>query len=156
MRISNSGAIAALMTGAVFLAACSTTPPPPPPPPLAPVEPVAETGIPCADRNFPVYFASDQTSLDADAQAVIETVVAAAADCQLSAIEIFAHSDAIGSETINMTVSQRRADAVLDAIMEAELDVARIAIVALGEQGAITDDDLIQPMNRRVDVFFRE
>ena len=140
---------------AVMLGACSTTALPPPPPTEPALAPTTATPL-CADRNFPIYFASGETGLDSTAREAISVAIEEAGKCQLSAIEIIAQSDAIGSEAVNMSVSQERADAVLDALMDAELDVARIAIVAMGESNAITDDNLIKPMNRRVDVWFRE
>lgn len=144
----------AAFSALVMVSACASTLPPPPPtaPTLAPVE----TASACADRNFPIYFASDQTDLDATARQAIALAVEEAGNCELSAIEIIAQSDAIGSDTVNMSVSQERADAVLEALLAADLDVEQIAIVALGESNAVTEDNLINPMNRRVDVYFRE
>ena len=147
---------AVLASGLMIMAAACTTTSLPPPPPEAPVM-QAEANTPvCADRNFPIYFASNETDLDEIAQDAIAIAVEAAESCDLSAIEIVAQSDALGSDTVNMTVSQERADNVLDALMAADLDVDRIAIVAMGETNAVTEDNLINPMNRRVDVYFRE
>ncbi len=147
---------AVLASGLMMMGAACTTTSLPPPPPEAPVMEAEVTTPVCADRNFPIYFASNETDLDEIAQDAIAIAVEAAESCDLSAIEIVAQSDALGSDTVNMTVSQERADNVLDALMAADLDVDRIAIVAMGETNAVTEDNLINPMNRRVDVYFRE
>lgn len=142
-----------LIASSVSLAAACTTinQPPAPPPPLAPpAEMMVEQ--PCPSDAFQIYFASDQTDLDDVALAVIENIGKTAKTCEPSAIEVTGHSDAIGSEAVNLRVSQRRADIVLKALLEADLNVERIAIVAEGEEGAVTEDDLLVPMNRRVTV----
>ena len=147
---------AVLVSGLMMMGAACTTTSLPPPPPEAPVMEAEAAAPVCADRNFPIYFASNETGLDAIAQDAIALAIEAAASCNLSAIEIVAQSDSIGSDAVNLAVSQERADAVLEALMDADLDVDRIAIVAMGETNAVTEDNLINPMNRRVDVYFRE
>ena len=140
-----------------FVTACTTFQPsePPPPPPLTAAPPEVSQADLCADKSFPVYFASDQSTLDETALAAIDTIVEAAKGCELSAVEISGHTDTVGSRKVNLAVSQRRADAVLKAILDANLDIERVEVVALGEEDGKTEDGLINPMNRKVDVFFR-
>ena len=107
---------------------------------------------PCQADPFQVYFSSDETLMDGVAQAVIQSIADEAKRCEPSAIEVTGHSDSIGSDAVNLRVSQRRADSVLAALLEQDLDVERIAIVAAGERGAVTEDDLLVPMNRKVEV----
>ena len=146
--------IAGLLASA---AACSAIQGPPPAPPLAPPPPEAMADEPqCFQKTFQVYFASDQTTLDKQADLAIDAIVDAASTCKPGAIEVVGHADAIGSADVNLRVSQQRADAVLQAILEEGLDVGRIEIVAAGEQNALTEDDLIVPMNRRVEVRFAD
>ncbi|MAT33714.1 MAG: hypothetical protein CMK06_00990 [Ponticaulis sp.] len=138
-------------------AACSAIQGPPPAPPLAPPPPEEMAEAPqCFQETFQVYFASDQTTLDSQAGLVIDAIVEAAGTCKPNAIEVVGHADSIGSEDVNLRVSQRRADAVLQAILAEGLDIERIEIVAAGEKNALTEDDLIVPMNRRVEVRFAD
>ena len=106
----------------------------------------------CMDETHQIYFASDQTELDDVALQVIDAITEQAATCEYAAIEVIGHTDSIGSEDVNIRVSQRRADTVLEALLDAELAIDQIAIVAAGERGAKTEDDLIVPMNRRVEI----
>lgn len=141
-------------SGLFLAAACTTTktlPALPPPPPLEPTS-LATTELPCPEKPFQVYFASDEKSLDNVAKAVIANIGDTALSCKPSAIEVTGHSDAIGSEAVNLRVSQQRADTVLAALLAANLEVDQISIVAAGERGAVTEDDLLVPMNRRVSV----
>ncbi|MAK62538.1 MAG: hypothetical protein CMK09_16330 [Ponticaulis sp.] len=132
--------------------ACTATETPPPPPPLAPPPVEADTSVSCLDDSYLVYFPSGQTDLDDEAIAIIEAIVEQAKACEPSAIEVVGYADAVGSEDVNIRVSQQRADAVLEALLAENLSVPRIAIAAAGEKDAMTEDDLIVPMARRVEV----
>lgn len=140
-----------------ILAACTTTGPEdiPPLPPLTAIPPEIADSSACSDKTFPVYFASDASSLDKAALTAIDTIIEEAKNCELAAVEVEGHTDSIGSEDINLRVSQQRADAVLKAILDADLDIERVAIIARGEEGAKTAGGLINPMNRKVNVYFR-
>lgn len=136
-----------------MVAACTSTESALPPPPLEPVSEDIPKAV-CLGKTYEVYFASDQKTLDKTALAVVDEIKEQANICKPKAIEIVGHSDPIGSEEVNLIVSQDRADAVLDALLEADLMVDRIAIAAAGERDAITENDTMVPMNRRVDVYF--
>lgn len=137
----------------VLVAACGSTKSALPPPPLEPVAEEVSAPV-CQGKNYEVYFASDQKTLDKTAREVVDEIKRQTGICQPKAIEIVGHSDSIGSEEVNLMVSQDRADAVLAALLEAELTVERIAIVAAGERDSLTEDETMVPMNRRVDVYF--
>lgn len=134
-----------------FMAACATTKPPPPPP-VAPVTEIAMIKPDCVDAPFQIYFKSDEKTLDAYAKGVVGQIIEKARACKPTAIEIVGHADAVGSEEVNKRVSQARAEAVLKAIQDANLNVERIAIVAAGKQNAITEDNKIVANNRKVEL----
>lgn len=141
-----------LLGASCFVVACTATNTPPPPPPLAPPPLEAETDTGCLEDSYLVYFSSGETTLDKEAEAIIDAIVEQAGMCEPSAIEVIGHADAVGSEAVNVRVSQERADSVLEALLAENLNVPRIAISAAGERDALTEDDLIVPMNRRVEV----
>ena len=136
----------------IAMASCASAPPLPPADP----SPAVLAAPSCHDRTFPVYFASGERELDEQAESVIERVVTEAESCTLAAIEVESHSDASGSENVNMLVSQDRANAVLDAILAAGISADTVSIKAIGEGDAITEGNLMVPMNRRVVVRFVE
>ena len=148
ISIRNGMAVLAL----IAMASCETAPPLPPADP----SPAVLAPPSCHDRTFPVYFASGESALDEQAESVIARVVSEAQSCTLSAIEVESHSAASGSANTNMLFSQNRADAVLDAILAAGISADTVSIKAIGEGDAVTEDNLMVPMNRRVVVRFVE
>lgn len=139
--------------GLVMLAAaCTSTEPPPPP--AAPVEATTEVAPKCLKKTFEVYFSNDEKSLNPQSKLIVDELIKQANQCSPSAIEVVGHADSIGSEAVNVRVSQARADAVLNAIIESGVTVDRLAVVAAGERDARTEDNNLEPNNRRVDVYF--
>ncbi len=147
-----------LAVGALCLTAmaCTTTSNRlPPPPPVEPETTIVKDILPkCAGATYQIYFAPDKTSLDDTAKGVIAELSDHSGVCKPKAIEITGHTDSTGPQDVNLRISQARADAVLAAILEADLNIERIKIVAVGERDAITEDGLVVPNNRRVEVVF--
>jgi outer membrane protein OmpA-like peptidoglycan-associated protein len=69
-------------------------------------------------------------------------------------IRIEGHTDAVGSAQDNLELSQRRADAVMTALVELGLNAERVVAVGLGEDFPIAsnEDEEGRSRNRRVDV----
>ncbi len=69
-------------------------------------------------------------------------------------IRIEGHTDSTGSETHNMELSQKRAEAVKNSLMSRNVDPARLETVGFGESKPIASDDTEagRQMNRRVTV----
>lgn len=64
-------------------------------------------------------------------------------------IEVGGHTDMQGSEQYNQQLSQRRADAVKNALMQQGVNPSRIRAVGYGESRPISSD---HAMNRRVEI----
>lgn len=101
-------------------------------------------------------FAFDSSALDDTA----EVLAAAAADkaerMPDAAIVVVGHTDRRGLEAYNLDLSLRRAEAVRDALIARGVDPERIQTVGRGEwdPAVPTADDVKEPANRRVEIFF--
>jgi outer membrane protein OmpA-like peptidoglycan-associated protein len=69
-------------------------------------------------------------------------------------IRVEGHTDSTGSESYNMDLSQRRADAVKNLIVQRGVSVTRIETMAYGETLPIADNstETGRAMNRRVEI----
>ncbi len=95
-------------------------------------EPLAET----------IGFPDGGSTLDEQAQVAIRTVLGSDQIGQGWPIIVRGHSDAGGSDAVNMRVSQARAEAVRDALIEGGVAENRITIIAFGEQNPVRPNAL--------------
>ncbi len=125
----------------------SAPPPPPPPPPPEP-----EASIESASSTEPVvlyvidYSDTDLTPYVPRLRALLDD------EREIQSITIRAYSDTVGTNEENVPRTQAYADAVRDWFVSQGLDPARITALGLGEieLDIPTDDEVAQPLNRRV------
>jgi len=105
-------------------------------------------------RNLMLFFPYDQATLSPDNQAVVHEAVAAARAHSNSRITVVGHADTAGNSAYNVALSQRRAEAVREALIGDGIDRAAIAVAATGEQQLMvsTRDGMREPKNRRVEI----
>lgn len=109
-----------------------------PPPPSSPVEamPASET---CANDTVDIYFGQNETELTAQSERLIEYVAQTYATCNVDRISVEGFADIEGDTFEAATLASARAEAVIDAIEEAELAPGKVerasadAILELGE-----------------------
>lgn len=108
------------------------------------------------------YFEFNQAELRPQAHTTLDKIVAQAKDGQNPTIEIVGHADQIGSEDYNLTLSQRRADAVRAYFIQQGLPEDSIRVEARGESDPIVQCEgkqgqalvsCLQP-NRRSEIIF--
>ena len=108
------------------------------------------------------YFEFNKAELRPQAHTTLDKIVAQAKDGQNATIEIVGHADQIGSEDYNLTLSQRRADAVRAYFIEQGLPEDSIRVEARGESDPIVQCEgkqgqqlvsCLQP-NRRSEIIF--
>ncbi len=101
-----------------------------------------------------VLFASGQTSLVEGARSSLEEVVDLLQTEPEKKIRVEGHTDASGDAETNMELSQHRADAVRQALIDLGVSADRITSAGMGEDFPIAsnDDDAGRARNRRVDV----
>ena len=103
-------------------------------------------------RSYILYFDPDEANLD---QGLISSVARA---CQYAAklpnakFVISGHTDSTGSTSYNNDLAKRRADAVSEAIRNDPRFREDLSVIEFGESepAFLTDDDVSEPMNRRV------
>lgn len=135
-------------------------PPPPPPPPVAepappPPPPAPPPPPPPAPAGpFLVFFDFDSSTLAPDGRRVVQEAMSAAQQGGRSSIRIEGHADRSGPDGYNEQLSQRRADAVRQVLVEMGMSEGGISVVARGENQPLveTADGVREPQNRRVEI----
>lgn len=105
-----------------------------------------------AGFNLRLTFAKDSAELTADAKTNLDAFATALKSPSLSVASfvIEGHTDASGSDSHNMDLSQRRADSVVAYLASLGVDNSKLKPVGLGE-GAPVTQDAFDPENRRVE-----
>ena len=103
-------------------------------------------------------FAPGQSSLRAEAGESIAKVVEFVSEDPSKSIRIEGHTDSTGSANVNQVLSQKRADAVRDALLNAGIDGSRMTAVGLGSDQSVASNNTSdgRAKNRRVDIILLE
>ncbi len=100
-----------------------------------------------------IGFAYDSANLTADARATLDVLAAAMARLPQFRFQIEGHTDAAGSDAYNLTLSQRRAAAVVQyLVLSHNISPGRLAAIGFGERKL---RDPLHPndgINRRVEI----
>jgi len=101
-----------------------------------------------------VLFESGQTELREEAMASLVEVVDLLQSEPDKNIRIEGHTDSVGDANTNLEISQKRADAVLKALVSLGVDGSRVTTQGMGEDFPIASNETDQgrAQNRRVDV----
>lgn len=107
-----------------------------------------------ADQSFLVFFDFDRSNLTPEATGVIRRAAELARRGGTARIVITGHADRSGSDAYNMALSQRRANAVRDALVRDGVPGNRISTTARGEAQPLvpTPDGAREPQNRRAEI----
>jgi outer membrane protein OmpA-like peptidoglycan-associated protein len=96
-----------------------------------------------------VFFDFDSASLKPGAHAEIGRVAGVLNKYPQTTIRVEGHTDSKGPETYNQTLSERRAEAVRNALIQQGVNGMRIHAIGFGESQPISSNDAL---NRRVNV----
>ncbi len=127
-------------------------PPPPPAPPAPPPAPVTQAPVaaPVAS-DFTLLFDFDSWTLTAENLTVLTNVINSARSGGQSRINIVGHTDTSGSAAYNQALSVRRANVVVEALVN--MGARRQAITATGvgenDLAVQTGDNVREEKNRR-------
>lgn len=105
-----------------------------------------------------VLFSTGKTDLLPGAMSTVRKLANFLAEYSQKTILIEGHTDNVGSDAFNQGLSERRALAVKDALMQAGVDGARIDTLGLGETQPVADNDTSDGRlkNRRVEIVIRD
>lgn len=105
-----------------------------------------------------VAFGSGQSALRAEAGGAVANLVDFVDRNAGQPIRIEGHTDSTGNDSANVSLSQRRADAVRDALVAAGVEAARITAVGLGSANPVDTNQTAEgrARNRRVDVIIED
>lgn len=136
----------------------------------APPQPAPAQPAPVQANEFRVFFDWDVATLDSTAQQVLDTATqqtrsaflggttgatagsSAAAASAPTIVIVEGHADKSGPNDYNDRLSQRRAEAVRQALVQRGWPADRIELRAMGEEDPLvaTEDGVREPANRRV------
>lgn len=99
-------------------------------------------------------FASGQSALRPEARANLQRVVEFVNRYPGANVVIEGHTDSQGSANLNQVLSQKRADAVRDALIQDGVDASRLSAVGVGKDRPVADNGSAEgrSANRRVEI----
>lgn len=100
-----------------------------------------------------IFFSADNSSIDTESLPVVDALALALLRSPNVAIEISGHTDDAGSEADNENIARRRAQTVLDYLIRAGVDPARLTATGYGSARPIArnDSDGGRAQNRRIE-----
>jgi OmpA-OmpF porin, OOP family len=105
-------------------------------------------------RTRQIYFRTDSAELDnAESAPVLDEVAKFANRCPDVSMEISGHTDSVGGENYNHALSERRANAVSDALIARSVAAGRLLAVGYGFSRPVADNttDEGKAENRRIE-----
>jgi outer membrane protein OmpA-like peptidoglycan-associated protein len=106
---------------------------------------------PCTAKRFEVYFADSEARLTESARQAIGMTAAQLQGCDIRTVQVIGLADARGGAAANQALSERRAQAVTEALTAAGWPVPVFEVGAAGDAGTTTDG-VNEPMRRRTEV----
>ncbi len=104
-------------------------------------------------ETTPIQFAPTLADIEAESDQVLIDVAAALEEIPEVALEVVGHTDDVGDEQENLVLSQQRAAAVVDRLIELGIDEARLTSRGDGEANPLApnDSDENRALNRRIE-----
>ena len=131
----------------------------PPPPAAAAVAPAAAVppAAPLANAVYFVFFDFDKSAITPAAQDILNTVVSDARRTSANRLNVVGHTDTSGSPAYNQRLSERRATAVREALVQRGVPAGQITTRGVGESQPLiaTGDGVREPSNRRAEIRFQ-
>ncbi|UVK38471.1 OmpA family protein [Mesorhizobium sp. AR10] len=104
-------------------------------------------------RTGAIYFRPASARLDEKSRPLLAEVVDVVGKCPKLKVEVSGHTDSDGSPTANRILSERRAEAVAEAILAAGIPSAQITVSGYGEDRPVAPNDTAKDkaLNRRIE-----
>lgn len=105
----------------------------------------------CTNQTFEVYFEESQARLTSVAREMISMTASRLQGCHIESVSVTGLSSATGTAVANQALSERRADAVREALSATGWPVPLIDVSAMGAEGARTGN-VNEPLRRRTEI----
>jgi OmpA-OmpF porin, OOP family len=101
---------------------------------------------------FTVLFDFDESGLTPDARAMLADVAAAAKKSDYKTIDISGYTDLMGSESYNQVLSEQRANAVINFLVDSGIEAGKIVGQGYGMADPVVAVKAPEERNRRVEI----
>lgn len=104
-----------------------------------------------------IQFDSGTATIKADSAPLIDALATTLGPCAGTVIEVAGHTDLVGDEAANMTLSEQRANAVVQALVAKNVPTSRLAPKGYGETKPAQpgETEAANAANRRIDFAVR-
>lgn len=105
-------------------------------------------------ENYLVFFDFDRAELTSEARKILKVAAGSVKKTGKVCIELTGHADRSGTESYNMQLSKKRAEAVMAEMVKHGVSKSKITVYAKGEENPLvsTPDGVREPQNRRVEI----
>src|SRR3546814_5343281 len=93
--------------------------------------------------------------LTADARTELAEVIEAAESSATQSVSITGYTDLSGAEAYNQVLSERRANSVIEVLVQGGVEASRIVGRGLGESNPVVETEAPEQRNRRVEIEFQ-
>ncbi len=104
-------------------------------------------------RQHRIQFETASARLTRAGRGVLKRIIGSIARCPNTLITVEGHTDSDGDEAYNVTLSQQRAEAVVEYLRQAEIEPSRLHAIGYGEARPIASNDSAEgkSRNRRIE-----
>lgn len=106
----------------------------------------------CTEQRLDIYFEEGEARIARPAQEMIALTGERLQHCRVEGVDVIGLASATGDAASNQTLSEQRARAVADALIEAGWPSPTFTLSAGGDTGATTDAGLAEPLRRRTEI----
>jgi len=106
----------------------------------------------CGSMKFEIYFADSEARLTEPARQAIGMTATQLQGCEIRSVRVIGLADARGGTEANLSLSERRARTVAEALTGAGWPAPLFDVTASGDTGAADAQGIREPLRRRTEV----
>lgn len=112
---------------------------------------------PSRAATFTLYFVEGKDEFTEESKQVVDKILSEIATRAVPDVLVVGHTDAVGSDSFNDALGQRRAETVRAALIRLGIAPADIRAISRGKRdpAVATADGVAEPRNRRVEIVVR-
>lgn len=118
----------------------------------APPAPAPETEPMAAPAAYTVHFEFNEAGLTPDARVMLADVVANANKSDYQTIDVSGYTDLVGSDAYNQVLSEQRANAVINFLVDSGIEAGKIVGRGYGKADPVVPVETPEMQNRRVEI----